>query len=190
MLLSEKYAVPENLALLYDFVNTVDLRHYVEKGRHLVEDDAFKTEADYYAWLATHELPEPKTSKEYLLAIELRDALRSYLKIEPEARKNTPHAIKALNNAARPSTLQISIDKKGKVSLIPTNETNVSGLVLAQFYGLATSGTLDRLKMCSSDSCQWIFYDRSKPSNRRWCSSTGCGNREKTSAYRARRKTK
>jgi hypothetical protein len=28
------------------------------------------------------------------------------------------------------------------------------------------------------------FYDRSKPGNRRWCSSVLCGNREKTRSYR------
>ncbi|WP_419723185.1 CGNR zinc finger domain-containing protein [Sphingobium aromaticiconvertens] len=35
--------------------------------------------------------------------------------------------------------------------------------------------------------CRWIFLDRSKPGSRRWCSSTGCGNRQKTRASRARR---
>ena len=32
MRLSEKYAVPAELALLYDFVNTLDQRRYVENG--------------------------------------------------------------------------------------------------------------------------------------------------------------
>jgi hypothetical protein len=32
MWLSQKYAVPEELALLYDFVNTLDCRRYVEQG--------------------------------------------------------------------------------------------------------------------------------------------------------------
>ena len=33
---------------------------------------------------------------------------------------------------------------------------------------------------------QWIFLDRSKPGNRRWCSSLICGNRQKTRDYRKR----
>src|SRR5262249_37553035 len=32
MRLSEKYAVPKELALLYDFANTLDCRRYVEQG--------------------------------------------------------------------------------------------------------------------------------------------------------------
>ena len=33
-----------------------------------------------------------------------------------------------------------------------------------------------------------MFYDRSKPTTRRWCSSLLCGNRQKTRAYRARQR--
>jgi predicted RNA-binding Zn ribbon-like protein len=30
------------------------------------------------------------------------------------------------------------------------------------------------------------FYDRTKGHRRRWCTSTGCGNRAKVAAFRAR----
>jgi predicted RNA-binding Zn ribbon-like protein len=62
------------------------------------------------------------------------------------------------------------------------------GRVLVDLHHAAEIGNLDRLKMCASDECQWVFYDRSKPATRRWCSSTICGNREKTRAYRTRRR--
>ena len=42
------------------------------------------------------------------------------------------------------------------------------------------NGTLDRLKMCASDECRRVFFDRSKPATRRWCMSSLCGNRMKT----------
>jgi predicted RNA-binding Zn ribbon-like protein len=60
--------------------------------------------------------------------------------------------------------------------------------VLAEFLALSASGRLGRLKMCSSKECNWIFFDRSKPGNRRWCSSLLCGNRQKTRDYRKRQK--
>ena len=56
--------------------------------------------------------------------------------------------------------------------------------ILAELHRLAQGDRLDRLKMCASDACRWIFYDRSKPGNRRWCSSVLCGNREETRSYR------
>ena len=45
---------------------------------------------------------------------------------------------------------------------------------------------LERLNPCASDDCRWIFFDRSKPANRRWCSSSRCGNRAKVMRYRAK----
>ena len=43
------------------------------------------------------------------------------------------------------------------------------------------------LKICSSDECEWAYYDHSKNRSRHWC-EYGCGNRVKTRAYRARRR--
>jgi predicted RNA-binding Zn ribbon-like protein len=53
---------------------------------------------------------------------------------------------------------------------------------------LSDGGRLARVKTCDSEECRWIFYDRSKLSNHRWCSSDRCGNREKTRTYRDRQR--
>ena len=45
-----------------------------------------------------------------------------------------------------------------------------------------------RLRECAAHDCSRVFLDRSRPGMRRWCDSAGCGNRDKTSAYRRRRK--
>ena len=58
--------------------------------------------------------------------------------------------------------------------------------VVAELYEGSVNGTLDRLKMCASEECRRVFFDRSKPATRRWCMSTLCGNRMKTRAYRER----
>jgi predicted RNA-binding Zn ribbon-like protein len=63
------------------------------------------------------------------------------------------------------------------------------GSVLAALVRLSDSGRLERVKICDSDECRWVFYDRSKPGNRRWCSSDRCGNREKTRTYRNRHRS-
>ena len=51
MRLSEKYAVPEELALLYDFVNTLDLRRYVERGVVHAGGDELATPRRMEAWV-------------------------------------------------------------------------------------------------------------------------------------------
>ena len=60
--------------------------------------------------------------------------------------------------------------------------------VVAEFYDGSRNGTLDRLKMCASEECRRVFFDRSKPSTRRWCMSSLCGNRMKTRSYRERQR--
>jgi predicted RNA-binding Zn ribbon-like protein len=49
-----------------------------------------------------------------------------------------------------------------------------------------TDGHPDRIKTCASDTCDWIFYDDSRTSRRRWCDMATCGNRAKAARHRAR----
>ena len=47
---------------------------------------------------------------------------------------------------------------------------------------------LVRLRECASDTCDWVFVDRTKNHSRRWCDMRGCGNRAKVRAFRTREK--
>ena len=49
-----------------------------------------------------------------------------------------------------------------------------------------TSGQPERIKICASETCDWIFYDASRTSRRRWCDMATCGNRAKAARHRAR----
>jgi predicted RNA-binding Zn ribbon-like protein len=51
-----------------------------------------------------------------------------------------------------------------------------------------TEGHPERIKTCASDTCDWIFYDSSRTSRRRWCDMATCGNRAKAARHRARTK--
>lgn len=44
---------------------------------------------------------------------------------------------------------------------------------------LLTSDTLDRVRVCGGERCDWLFLDRSRNRSRRWCSMETCGNRSK-----------
>jgi len=43
-----------------------------------------------------------------------------------------------------------------------------------------------RVKECDSDTCDWLFLDRSRNRSRRWCDMSDCGNRAKARRYQAR----
>ena len=49
-----------------------------------------------------------------------------------------------------------------------------------------TAGQPDRIKVCASETCQWLFYDVSRTGRRRWCDMATCGNRAKAARHRAR----
>ena len=50
-----------------------------------------------------------------------------------------------------------------------------------------TSTQRDRVKQCASESCEWVFIDRSKNHSRRWCDMSDCGNRAKARRFHAKR---
>lgn len=184
MRLSDHYAVPPGAALLYDFVNTLDERHYVADGARLEGSDALATPALLGDWLGRHGMNERADAARWQDAIVLRGALRSYLELPPRERVA---AGSAFNAAASAYVLKVATDADGGVTLVPLEGADTLGMILVQLHALAAAGQLDRLKTCADPDCRWIFLDRSKPGSRRWCSSTGCGNRQKTRAYRARR---
>jgi predicted RNA-binding Zn ribbon-like protein len=49
-----------------------------------------------------------------------------------------------------------------------------------------TGGRPERIRVCASDTCEWIFYDASRTGRRRWCDMATCGNRAKAARHRAR----
>ena len=46
----------------------------------------------------------------------------------------------------------------------------------------------DRIRICASDTCRWLFYDESRSGRRRWCDMATCGNRAKARRHRERQK--
>jgi predicted RNA-binding Zn ribbon-like protein len=188
MKLSEKFPIPRDVALLYDFVNSIDLRQYVERGVTHEPGDELATPALLQKWLQAHGLlgrgvkVSPAAHRE---ALELRDALRMFLSATPAERASTAGPLETL--ATRfPLGITASQDRVLDLRPIAVRATSGLGNVLVEVVRLLDGGRLGRVKTCDSDECRWIFYDRSKPGNRRWCSSDRCGNREKTRTYRDR----
>lgn len=192
MRLSKKYAVPAELALLYEFLNSTDLRTYTEKGVQHVPSDRFDTPLHLDSWMRERGLLEKGeriSAADHRRALELRSALRAFLELPPVSRATTGQRAERLSRASESYLLVVSATHAGALNLEPASGASGLGKVLAELLGLAENGRLDRLKMCGSDECHWIFFDRSKPGSRRWCSSLLCGNRQKTREYRGRAKS-
>ena len=63
--------------------------------------------------------------------------------------------------------------------LVPIGESAAS---------LLCGGDLSRVKECANSGCGAFFYDTSKNRGRRWCTTTGCGNRMRVAAFYERQR--
>jgi len=189
---SRKFQVPDALANLYDFANTLDLRHFTHHGVEHPQGDELKSPQDLASWMAARGLLQAGakiTPAMLVTALGLRTALRDYLQHDPASRQQRG-ATRALNEGIAAFPLVAELDGARMARLRPAREDALAGLstLVAELYDGARSGSLDRLKLCAAEECRRVFFDRSKPATRRWCMSSLCGNRIKTRAYRARQR--
>jgi predicted RNA-binding Zn ribbon-like protein len=190
---SKKFGVPDELANLYDFANTLDVRHFTHHGVPHPQGDELKTPRELGAWMSPRGLlfTGAKITPAMLsMAIELRTLVRNYLQCDPLERSRDKDAVRALNKTLKLFPLVVAVRDDGGMVLKAAREDALAGLssVIAELYDGSRNGTLNRLKMCASDECRRVFFDRSKPATRRWCMSSLCGNRMKTRSYRERQR--
>jgi predicted RNA-binding Zn ribbon-like protein len=189
---SRQFHVPDALANLYDFANTLDLRRFTHHDVPHHEDDELKGAQDLASWMEQRRLLSRGTKitpAMFEAARGLRTSLRDYLQHDPAERQNKS-ATRALNAAIAAFPLRVELGGEAGGMLRPGRDDALAGLsvLAAELYDGARDGSLDRLKMCAAEECRRVFFDRSKPATRRWCASTLCGNRMKTRAYRERQR--
>jgi predicted RNA-binding Zn ribbon-like protein len=191
---SRKFKVPDELANLYDFANTLDARHFTHHGVPHLQGDELTGPRELGAWMAQRGLSwtSAKITPAMLeTALRFRAAIRGYLQCEPAERCKNEDAVRSLNAALKlfPLLARTQIDRG--MTLGGAREDALAGLsaIAAELYDSSVRGTLGRLKMCAAEECRRVFFDRSKPATRRWCMSTLCGNRMKTRTYRERHRS-
>jgi predicted RNA-binding Zn ribbon-like protein len=190
---SKKFKVPDELANLYDFANSLDVRHFTHHGVQHVQSDELKGPRELSAWMSQRGLlwsGARITPAMFDTALQLRSSVRTYLEIDPVERRKAGDAVRSLNKAMRLFPQVAEARNDGVMVLRAARDDALAGLsvVVAELYDGSVRGTLDRLKMCAAEECRRVFFDRSKPATRRWCMSTLCGNRTKTRTYRERQR--
>jgi predicted RNA-binding Zn ribbon-like protein len=191
--LSKQFKVPDELANLYDFANTLDVRHFTHHGVQHPQSDELTSVKHVAVWMRQRGLlpADARVSPAMLAtALELRGLIRDYLQRDPPERSKNRDSVRALNKVLKLFPLLATAKDDGGMVLKAARDDALAGLssVVAELYDGSRNGTLDRLKMCASDECRRVFFDRSKPATRRWCMSSLCGNRMKTRSYRERQR--
>lgn len=189
---SKKFNVPDELANLYDFANSLDVRHFSHHGVPHLQGDELDSAGDLSAWMSQRGLlsrDDKVTLAMLSTALRLRTGVRAYLQCDPVERRKNNDAIRSLNEAMAHFPLLVGMRNDGMVlQAAPGDGAAGLSVIVAELYDGSTNGTLDRLKMCAAEECRRVFFDRSKPATRRWCMSNLCGNRMKTRTYRERQR--
>ena len=101
--LSRKFKVPDPLANLYDFANSLDLRHFVHHGMQHREADELAGPRELGAWMSRRGLlftGAGITPAMFEAALDLRSSVRDYLQRDPADRRKGMDAVRSLNAAA------------------------------------------------------------------------------------------
>jgi predicted RNA-binding Zn ribbon-like protein len=172
---------PNDLALIEDFVNTVDLEEGVE---------ALATPESLAAWLAERGLAEPHETfgaEALAQAIAVREALRALLLANNGGALDAT-APATLTAAADRARLTVAVDEAGNARLEPRagGVDRALGRLLAIVARAQADGSWERMKACPWHTCHFAFYDASRNRSRTWCDMAVCGNRAKAQTYRRR----
>ena len=127
-------------------------------------------------WLAEHGL-----DGEAERARSVREALRA-LVLANNGFELEPEPLAVLNAAAE--RVNLRVDRQGRVEFATHDAIDA---VVATVLQAMLDGSWSRLKACRN--CHWSFYDYSPNRSATWCSMQLCGNRDKTRAYRRRKKS-
>ena len=89
-----------------------------------------------------------------------------------------------------PATIVVRDGEAHKVTFddVDGDPRRIVNTIVSDSQWVLTSEDHSRLRICGASDCGWVFLDRSKGGRRRWCSMSGCGNREKVSKFLERQK--
>jgi predicted RNA-binding Zn ribbon-like protein len=173
-----------------DFVNTVRRR-----SRGGVE--LLVTPEDLAAWLvAAGVVAEPPEVDRRLLAeaVGLRAAMTEAFERALLGEAPGPGPMATLNHwlGELPAPALRAELHDGSIRLVERPRPDAAPPALAQ-VALDAARALGeeerrRLRVCASERCAVLFFDRSPAGDRRWCSMKACGNRAKVSAHRERQR--
>jgi predicted RNA-binding Zn ribbon-like protein len=122
----------------------------------------------------------------------VRDALREVAEAISEHRAPRTSALNTVNRALHarqvielvPAPGGCDVDHRHVGDPIDDALARLADPLVAELTG----GQPERIRICASDTCQWVFYDASRTGRRRWCDMSTCGNRAKAARHRARTK--
>jgi predicted RNA-binding Zn ribbon-like protein len=187
-----------DVELSLDFSNTVDWRN----GEKRV--DSLKTFGSLVDWSVKKgvirrgeatsilRLAKDEHSEENTLgkAIQLRETIYRVFSSVAHDHHPDDEDISALNKFLSDYPVSSAIVRTGDEfgwAMVPGKgmEARMLWPIAKSAADLLTSDQLGRVTECANEEegCGWVFLDKTRSGTKKWCSSTGCGNRAKVRAW-------
>jgi predicted RNA-binding Zn ribbon-like protein len=192
--------------LCLDFVDTIDRDGPVPLAR---ETDRFQTYADLCRWIAEAEaLPAARTRslvRAARAAPAQAEAVLERGRVLREAIFGCFAALAAGRTPPAPDLARVNAELARALAHLRVAPAGAHELAwsfhvaagaldaplwpIARSAGeLLTSPERELVKECASERCTWLFLDRTKNHQRRWCDMRVCGNRAKVREHRRRQR--
>ncbi|HEX6534823.1 MAG TPA: ABATE domain-containing protein [Gemmatimonadaceae bacterium] len=191
-------------ALCLDFVNTVT---WLAPGS--LTNERLRGTADLMAWVegaglapSATDVQEPRVvpddDRVLATALELRDELHTVLRCAAHGFAPDVRQVAAFNTWVLWASGRIRLEPgsggegwrwRAATDAVDTRAVLEAALamVVQSATELLRSPDLPLLRDCANAHCGWLFIDRSRKRNRRWCEMRECGGRAKARRYRARK---
>ena len=173
-----------------DFVRTLRWRGTPLATEELPDDAAL------HAWIAQCAPCDPTgdpgggavTDAGAAEARQVREAIHTLLTtaVRETGRLEDTDALDLVNATAARPTPSPRLDAAGHLTHRADHPVSATLALLARdALDLVSSPALARVRRCADPTCGALFYDGSRPGQRRWCSMDVCGNRAKKSKAHA-----
>jgi predicted RNA-binding Zn ribbon-like protein len=185
-----------------DFVNTVDHRGSDRRTELLIDYNRLlqwaeeakavtPKSANRLRRLASKALGQAQSTLRH--AIELRESIHSIFSAVAERRAIPSAALARLNASVQKAAEHARIVNTNRRfawqwTQPDSNLESMLWPVARAASELLTSDDLTRVRHCASETCKWLFLDKTKNHRRRWCEMKTCGNRDKARRYYQRQK--
>lgn len=144
------------------------------------EHDHLAAADDARRYLADHRVPVPDGPPDPAALDELRITRAAVMRLLGTGDDPWAPNARALLAGAR-----YTVDERGAIASAEPGWRGFCRDLLLPLVDLVTEGT--RLGRCANPACRLVFEDGSRNRSRRWCDTTGCGNRDRVRRARTGR---
>lgn len=173
--------------LWIDIVNSEHFDGFGNLTDHLQEAEWIKALWDHYQ--LGPEVPMPTPQSIYDLRVWLRHVAHG---LHTENTLSPQDFLQLNQLLTYPVTRQVELTAAGEPEIhFKSTRSGWEWLQAEAAYSLAQMlgpKQTRRIKICPNTGCNWLFFDKTKGNNRKWCNDMTCGNRDKVRRFRSKRK--